>query len=234
MDQEIVLARSTAGVPLTQGLPAIALTLKEARLLGDDAQAIPMPPAVAWDRGFPAEQKRSGPNDLYLVALAKWLSETRQGNERDISVMVDQRIPFRILVEVLFTAGQSSYSRFHLVVQSDAGPRELVMEAPAPNDPRAGLTIFVVNDGIVIKAPSGNVAPGCGGVGAGITIPRRDGALDAAALGSCLGKVAAAAGQPLAARITANPNVPFAEIVVAIDAVVSVRELGSFTFAVPK
>jgi hypothetical protein len=148
--------------------------------------------------------------------------------------MVDKRIPFRILVEVLFTAGQSSYSRFHLVVQSDAGPRELLMEVPTPNDPRGSLTLFIVNDGIVIKSPSGNVAPGCGGVGAGVTIPRREGAIDAAALGSCVAKVATAAAEPLAARITANPNVPFAEIVVAIDAVVSVRELGTFTFAVPK
>ncbi len=80
--------------------------------------------------GVDARYKRSGPNDLYIVPLANALSSARETDKRvraakglDTStsegiIVADSTTPYRLLIEVLFTLGQSEYGKYHLMVIS--------------------------------------------------------------------------------------------------------------------
>jgi hypothetical protein len=233
LDQQLALARSETAEPLTRELPALVLTRRELRLLGADEFAIPLPAEASWAAGFPLSEKRSGPNDLFLVRLGGWLSETRQGDERDISVIVDRTIPYRLLMEALFTTGQS-YSRFHFVVQSARGPREIVIEAPEGGQARPDVVLFIVKDGVAIKVPGGSVAPGCKDQGPGITIPRQGSELDSPALGRCLADLTHALPELEATGIAANPDTPFREIVATMDAARAFPALAAISLLVAR
>lgn len=77
--------------------------------------------------GVEAKYKRSGPNDFYVVPLANslkgWRERDRQiriatGKDPSASeaiVIADTNTPYRLLVEVLFTLGQSEFAKFHLM-----------------------------------------------------------------------------------------------------------------------
>lgn len=84
------------------------------------------------------------------------------------------------------------------------------------------LTVVVVNDGFALKAAGGNVATGCSNVGAGIAVPKRDGAYDFAGLSRCaiqLHESLPAADDAAQIYVTANPGVDYKTIVGVIDAV---------------
>ncbi len=78
--------------------------------------------------GVDARYKRSGPNDLYIVPLANALSSARETDKRvraakglDTSssegiIVADATTPYRLLIEVLFTLGQSEFGKYHLMV----------------------------------------------------------------------------------------------------------------------
>jgi biopolymer transport protein ExbD len=80
--------------------------------------------------GVDARYKRSGPNDLYIVPLANALSSARETDKRvraakglDTStsegiIVADSTTPYRLLIEVLFTLGQSEFGKYHLMVIS--------------------------------------------------------------------------------------------------------------------
>ena len=80
--------------------------------------------------GVDARYKRSGPNDLYIVPLANALRSARETDKRvraakglDTStsegiIVADSTTPYRLLIEVLFTLGQSEYGKYHLMVIS--------------------------------------------------------------------------------------------------------------------
>ena len=67
--------------------------------------------------------------------------------------------------------------------QGGAGVRKQV-ESSALN-----LTVLVVNDGFSLKASGGSVAPGCAGLGPGLSIPKKGGQYDYVALNQCVAKL---------------------------------------------
>jgi biopolymer transport protein TolR len=84
------------------------------------------------------------------------------------------------------------------------------------------LTVFIVNDGFSIKASGGNVAPGCEGLGPGISIPMRSGKYDYAALTACAAKLKKSSPQfadENQVYIAANPGTEYQLIINVIDAV---------------
>ena len=96
----------------------------------------------------------------------------------------DATTPYRLVVEVLFNAGQSSVSTFHILVAHEDGRiadlRTMAPQAHPPPDsnprPSLGFVVLIVPDGISLKGRGGNVAPGCTGTGAGLAIPNKNGA----------------------------------------------------------
>jgi biopolymer transport protein ExbD len=92
----------------------------------------------------------------------------------------------------------------------------------APAGPPLDLTVLVASDGFAVKASGGNVAAGCGSVGPGLAVPKRDGAYDYAALGDCIARLkraSAEASETSHISVTANPATEYQTLVRVMDAV---------------
>ena len=109
----------------------------------------------------------------------------------------------------------------------------LVVSAPPKKKPGGGaadlsLSVIIGADGYYVKGAAAGVGPGCSGIGAGVTVPRVtasaaesfDGRkFDPLALKRCARKLKdESSGDERQVIVTANPNVPFAEVVRAMDA----------------
>jgi biopolymer transport protein ExbD len=140
------MATSSASIPQSRDmtLPTSIITSEPAQegtmvvisktqiLVGDDPHPIVMLPSrdSLAQSGIDAKYKRNGPNDLYVVPLANALQAARQTdkqvrlakgldpNSSEAIVIADQSTPYRLLIEVLFTLGQSEFAKYHLMVLS--------------------------------------------------------------------------------------------------------------------
>jgi biopolymer transport protein ExbD len=104
----------------------VAVLISKSQIVVDDNIVAPVPTDAT--HGIEGKYKRSGPTDLYIVPLANalqgWRERDRQvrlatGKDPSSSeaiVIADSGTPYRLLVEVLFTLGQSEFSKFHLMV----------------------------------------------------------------------------------------------------------------------
>ncbi len=76
------------------------------------------------------------------------------------------------------------------------------------------LSVTVADAGIYVAAEGGRLAPGCDGVGgAGATVPGRDWA----ALGACLQRVHERFPDETGLTLSADPSVPYEDLVRAMD-----------------
>jgi biopolymer transport protein ExbD len=104
----------------------VAILISRSQIVVDDNTVCAVPTDAT--HGVEAKYKRSGPTDLYIVPLANalqgWRERDRQvrlatGKDPSASeaiVIADAGTPYRLLVEVLFTLGQSEFAKFHLMV----------------------------------------------------------------------------------------------------------------------
>jgi len=104
----------------------VAVLISRSQIVVDDNTVCAVPTDAT--HGVEAKYKRSGPTDLYIVPLANalqgWRERDRQvrlatGKDPSASeaiVIADSNTPYRLLVEVLFTLGQSEFAKFHLMV----------------------------------------------------------------------------------------------------------------------
>jgi biopolymer transport protein ExbD len=140
------MATSSASIPQSRDmtLPTSIITSEPAQegttvvisktqiLVGDDPHPVVMLPSrdSLAQSGIDAKYKRNGPNDLYVVPLANALQAARQTDKQvrmakgldpsssEAIVVADQTTPYRLLIEVLFTLGQSEFAKYHLMVLS--------------------------------------------------------------------------------------------------------------------
>jgi biopolymer transport protein ExbD len=110
----------------------VVLISKSQILLGDDTEPIVTLPSREQlaQSGVEARFKRSGPTDLYIVPLANALAHAREQDKQirtakgldpstsEAVIVADGTTPYRLLVEVLFTLGQSEFGKYHLMVLS--------------------------------------------------------------------------------------------------------------------
>jgi len=101
-------------------------------LVGDDPNPVVLLPSREQlsQSGVDSRYKRSGPNDMYIVPLANALSHAREtdkairkakgldASSSEAVIVADSTTPYRLLLEVLFTAGQSEFGKYHLMVRS--------------------------------------------------------------------------------------------------------------------
>lgn len=129
----VASGRARAPVPATGARVAISRT--DLRW-GSEAKSIaPLPGADQWARGFDAKEKRNGQHDLSIVALSSAV-KAAGAPEKDAhaTLTVDTEVPYRILVEVLFTLGQEGFRHFDFVV---ANPAPATFAAEVPDAPVA-------------------------------------------------------------------------------------------------
>ena len=110
----------------------VVIVSKSQILVGEDPTPIVMLPnrEQLAQSGVDAKYKRSGPNDLYVVPLANALSHARETDKAiraakgldpsssEAVIVADATTPYRLLIEVLFTLGQSEFGKYHLMVLS--------------------------------------------------------------------------------------------------------------------
>ena len=113
--------------PAQEGVP---IMISRTHIVVDGDAVVPVPSDAS--HGVEARYKRAGANDLYISRLATKLQSWR---DKDIKIkaatgktdmhseaiiIADKHTPYRLLVEVLFTLGQTEFSRFHLMVMQGA------------------------------------------------------------------------------------------------------------------
>jgi len=142
------MASSSASIPQSKDmtLPSSIITSEPAQegtsilisktqiLVGEDPHPVVLLPSrdSLAQSGIDAKYKRNGPNDLYIVPLANALQSARQTDKQirqakgldasssEAIFIADTTTPYRLLIEVLFTLGQSEYGKYHLMVLSGA------------------------------------------------------------------------------------------------------------------
>ncbi len=107
----------------------VVLTVSKTQILVGDRKVLDLPGRESLAlTGVGAQEKRSGPNDLYIVKLGNALQSARKLDRRvreakgqdpstsEAIILADGTTPYRLLIEVLFTLGQNEFGRYHLMV----------------------------------------------------------------------------------------------------------------------
>lgn len=128
-NDDLELSRSIMqGDPSDQGV--ILVISKTAIILGEEGEPVVRLPSREQlaQQGLDAKHKRSGPNDLYIVPLANRLRNARKLDKAvraakqldpktsEAIIIADAKTPYRLLIEVLYTLGQSEFGKYHLMV----------------------------------------------------------------------------------------------------------------------
>jgi biopolymer transport protein ExbD len=144
------------------------------------------------------------------------LSPDEEGGELNIIPFLD--IIMNVLIFVLATIAVTFTASIDTTPPaSQSGGVRSSVENTALN-----LTIFIVNEGFSLKASGGNIAPGCEGAGAGITIPKKGNLYDYELLNSCAARLKKASPEfddETQVFITANPGTEYQTIIQVLDAV---------------
>ncbi len=212
----------------------ITVKITKTTLLLEETPLLDLPPRdelVA--SGLPARYKRTGPNELFVVPLADALTKARNARKpeappfREAIVAADPSTPYRLLVEVLYTLGQSKFGRYHLLVLGEQKREPPFSEAPL--GPRLSLdhtkplhlAAFITDDGVSLKTSSAYLATGCRALGKGnkdITIPKRGAQHDLSALSACARRIKVEFRSENEVTIAANPGIDFQTVVDVMDA----------------
>ncbi|MRG91642.1 ExbD/TolR family protein [Polyangium spumosum] len=118
------------GEPSDEGV--LVVVSKTQILVGDESTAVVSLPSREQmaQSGIDAKHKRSGPNDLYIVPLANALQHAREVDKAvraakgldpstsEARIVADRTTPYRTLIEVLYTLGQSEFGKYHLMALS--------------------------------------------------------------------------------------------------------------------
>src|SRR5262245_53959511 len=110
-----------------------------------------------------------------LVGGASTKDES-EGGELNVVPFLD--IITNVLMFVLATVSVTFTATIDTATPAKPGVRP-------PDTKVLDLAVIVVPDGFSMKARGGNIAPGCNDTGAGLAIPKRDGAYDYDALRTC-------------------------------------------------
>ena len=139
------MAASTAAIPQSKDLtvPAsilqseasqegLIVLISKSSITVDENTVCPLPADAS--HGVEARYKKAGPNDLEITPLenatSQWRERDRQlriaqgkdPNASEAIIVADKATPYRLLCEVLFTLGQTEFSKFHLMVMQGKKP----------------------------------------------------------------------------------------------------------------
>jgi len=222
---------------------AIEIRVTERHVLLGQTAVVSLPPLeVMKVDGTGAKVKRTA-NDLHILPLADEL-ERKRANRNTALLYVDANTPFRVLIEVLFTLGQSGVERFVLAASSPGPSQPETVKgwltfAPSKENPPGVFLVLLVNYGFAIKLLGRNVGPGCAGNDPGVAVAKVDGHYDYAGFSRCITSLRsspealATNADASLAYLTANPGTPYSELISTIEALHQVG-VSAFHFRVPR
>jgi biopolymer transport protein ExbD len=121
-----VLATSPDSEP--EGLPVL---ISKTQIIVGETVVCPVSPDAA-QYGIEAKYKRGSRNDYYVVPLGGALQSWRDSDKRirvatgkdpshsEAILIADVTTPYRLLTEVMYTLGQTEFSKFHMMVLQGA------------------------------------------------------------------------------------------------------------------
>jgi len=179
------------------------------------------PPPDAGDKLTAAQRSR-----VRKLSAPKEIAPDEEAGELNIVPFLD------IITNVLMFVLASITVTFTVSLMADAPKQGKGGVKANVNEESLNLTVIIASDGYFVKGRAASIAPGCQGVGGGAPTIARIGATpdesfdskkyDTDALKKCARKLkdeVPGADQEQQVMVTANPNVPFQEIVRVMDAV---------------
>jgi biopolymer transport protein TolR len=137
------------------------------------------------------------------------------GDAGELNVVPYLDIIMNIMMFVLVSVSVTFASTISTTA-AQASPR------PVPVAPEAlALTALITGQGIALKTAGGPVAPGCSGIGTGVTVPNAGGGYDLVGLGACARRIKGARPEYAAetqVAVSASPDVPYDVVIGVMDA----------------
>ena len=111
-----------------EGLPVL---VSKSQIIVGETVVCPVPPDAA-QYGTEAKYKRGSRNDYFIVPLGSALQAWRDSDKRiraatgkdpshsEAILIADVTTPYRLLTEVMYTLGQTEFSKFHMMVLQGA------------------------------------------------------------------------------------------------------------------
>jgi biopolymer transport protein ExbD len=111
-----------------EGLPVL---VSKSQVIVGETVVCPVP-ADATQYGVEAKYKRGSRNDYFIVPLGSALQSWRDSDKRirmatgkdptrsEAILIADVSTPYRLLTEVMYTLGQTEFSKFHMMVLQGA------------------------------------------------------------------------------------------------------------------
>jgi biopolymer transport protein ExbD len=121
-----------------EGLPVI---VSKSQIIVGETVVCPVPPDAA-QYGVEAKYKRGSRNDYFIVPLGSTLQSWRDSDKRirmatgkdpthsEAILIADSLTPYRLLTEVMYTLGQTEFSKFHMMVLQ--GGNKMGTPSPTP------------------------------------------------------------------------------------------------------
>jgi hypothetical protein len=147
------------------------------------------------------------------------------------TLAVDARVPYAVLASVLSTLGALDVRDLDFLVDLGSTTGTVRARVPRASDldldaggpplyatPALPVTVVLGEEGIALRTPAGNVAPGCNRIGPGLAVPKQAGAHDFARLATCGIALKNAVKLGETVIVVAGPEEPFQSIVAAADA----------------
>ncbi len=136
------LGETTASVPQSDDLKlptsiiqtqppseGVVVTVSKTQILVGEDKVLTLPSRDSMvQTGVGAQNKRSGPSDLYIVPLGNSLQAARKVDKAirtakgldpsnsEAIIIADATTPYRLVIEVLYTLGQNEFGKYHLMV----------------------------------------------------------------------------------------------------------------------
>ncbi|HEX3775667.1 MAG TPA: biopolymer transporter ExbD [Polyangiaceae bacterium] len=111
------------------GQEGVLVTISKSQIIVGESKVLTLPGRESIvQTGVGAQFKRGGPSDLYIVPLGSALQSAHRTDKAiraakgldpsssEAIIIADQTTPYRLLIEVLYTLGQSEFGKYHLMV----------------------------------------------------------------------------------------------------------------------
>jgi biopolymer transport protein ExbD len=124
---DLKLPKSVLNTSPDQEPEGLAVIVSKSQIIVGESVVCPVPPDAA-QYGIEAKYKRGSRNDYMIVPLGSSLQSWRDADKRiraatgkdpnhsEAILIADVSTPYRLLTEVMYTLGQTEFSKFHMMV----------------------------------------------------------------------------------------------------------------------
>lgn len=125
--QDLQLPKSILTTEPDSEPEGLSVILSKSQIIVGEDVVCPVPPDAA-QYGTEAKYKRGSRNDYFIVPLGSSLQAWRDSDKRirmatgrdpshsEAILIADAQTPYRLLTEVMYTLGQTEFSKFHMMV----------------------------------------------------------------------------------------------------------------------